>query len=43
MELIKIGWIPIHFWSKEAQKNTEQCVEEIINLIYEIEERDMLE
>ena len=26
-ELISMGWIPLHFWSKEVKKNLDGCVE----------------
>ena len=25
-ELLGMGWIPIHFWTKEIMKDTEECV-----------------
>lgn len=34
-ELIKLGWVPIHFWSNDALKNTNICVSEIEALIEE--------
>lgn len=35
--LIAIDWVPIHFWGKEIQKNTEKCVEAIEDLIFELQ------
>lgn len=32
-KLRELGWIPIHFWSKDAIKNTDACISDIINLI----------
>ncbi len=32
-KLIKIGWIPLHFWEKDVLKNTSNCLETILNLI----------
>lgn len=32
-ELRALGWTPIHFWSKEALKNTEECVSDILELL----------
>ena len=34
-ELRAMGWIPIHFWSKEVLKETEGCVSDILALIIE--------
>lgn len=34
-ELEALGWTPIHFWSRDALKNTERCLSEIIELIAE--------
>lgn len=33
MLLRKLGWIPIHFWSRDVEKNTEACVKEIEEVI----------
>ena len=34
-ELRSIGWIPIHFWSKEIKKRCIDCVEIVIDKINE--------
>ncbi|MBD5484953.1 MAG: very short patch repair endonuclease [Lachnospiraceae bacterium] len=34
-ELLCMGWTPIHFWSKEVMKNTEECVRVIAEQIFE--------
>ena len=31
-QLIEMGWLPIHFWSKEVNKNLNECVDKIILL-----------
>lgn len=36
-ELIYLGWIPIHFWSKEVLKETESCVSTIKDLAFEVQ------
>ena len=37
--LRKQGWIAIHFWSKDVEKNTDDCVREIEEVIaFQIEE-----
>ncbi len=35
-ELIKIGWIPVHFWSKDVKKDIDRCVRDIEQVIFEI-------
>ena len=32
-----MGWIPVHFWSKDALKDTDSCVSDILGLIIENE------
>lgn len=32
--LISNGWIPLHFWSNEVNKNLEACIEKIKNTAY---------
>ena len=27
------GWIPIHFWEKEVNRNVEHCVDKLIDLV----------
>lgn len=34
-ELQAMGWTPIHFWSKDVEKDSDKCVGEIIELIAE--------
>ena len=29
-------WIPVHFWSEEVIKNTDDCVKVITELIFDI-------
>ena len=31
--LRELGWIPIHFWSKDVEKNTLDCVKEIEEVV----------
>ncbi len=33
-ELSILGWTPIHFWSKEVQKNLDDCVQEIMDIVF---------
>jgi hypothetical protein len=32
-----MDWIPMHFWSKEALKDTDACVSDILGMIIESE------
>lgn len=32
-QLKELGWIPIHFWEKQVLKNTDACVDAILELI----------
>ena len=32
-QLKELGWIPIHFWEKQVLKNTDECVNTILELI----------
>lgn len=32
-QLKELGWIPIHFWEKQALKNTDECLNAILELI----------
>lgn len=31
-----LGWIPIHFWTKEVIKNTNDCVKAVSELAFDI-------
>ena len=33
IKLRSLGWIPIHFWSKEVLKDVDGCIREIENII----------
>lgn len=33
IQLKELGWIPIHFWEKQVLKNTDACVDAILELI----------
>ena len=35
-KLEKMGWVVIRFWGKDIKKNLENCVNEIMEIIYEI-------
>lgn len=35
-KLIALNWIPIHFWGQEIQKHTEECVQAVEDLIFEL-------
>ena len=35
-ELLKMEWIPVHFWSEEVIRNTNDCVNVITELIFDI-------
>ena len=35
-ELVRMGWIVIHFWSKEIEKDVEGCYYQIIEAINEL-------
>lgn len=34
-ELIELGWIPVHFWSKEVKKDLAGCVEKIKGIAFD--------
>lgn len=34
-ELRHRGWVPVRFWAKDALKNTDSCIEQILQLINE--------
>ena len=36
-KLIAMGWVPMHFWGQEIQKRTEECVEAVEDLIFELQ------
>ena len=31
--LYDAGWIPVHFWEKEVNRNVEHCVDKLIDLV----------
>lgn len=35
-KLIALNWIPIHFWGQEIKKHTEECVQAVEDLIFEL-------
>lgn len=35
-ELKSLGWIPMHFWSKDVLKDVEGCVRDVENIIIEM-------
>lgn len=35
-ELLNMEWRPVHFWSKEVIKNTDDCVKVIAELIFDL-------
>ena len=37
-ELRHRGWVPVRFWAKDALKNTDSCIEQILQLINETKE-----
>lgn len=37
-ELRAKGWTPIRFWAKDALKDTDACISDIISLIIEVQE-----
>lgn len=40
-ELSYLGWTPIHFWSKEVMKDTDSCVEEIKDMVFELQMQEV--
>lgn len=34
-ELLALGWVPVHFWTKEVLKETEECVQCIDEIIFD--------
>ena len=32
-----MDWVPIHFWGQEIQKHTDECVEAVEDLIFELQ------
>ena len=39
-QLRAMDWTPIHFWSKDALKDTDPCISDIISFIIENEHMD---
>ena len=37
LKLIAMDWVPIHFWGQEIQKHTDECVEAVEYLIFELQ------
>ena len=37
LKLIAMDWVPIHFWGQEIQKHTDECVEAVEDLIFELQ------
>lgn len=35
-KLIAMDWVPMHFWEQEIQKHTEECVQAVEDLIFEL-------
>ena len=35
-----MDWTPIHFWSKDALKDTDSCISDIVSFIIENENMD---
>lgn len=35
-ELLNLEWIPVHFWTEEVIKNTDDCVKRITELIFDM-------
>ena len=36
-KLIAMDWVPMHFWGQEIQKHTEECVQAVEDLIFELQ------
>ena len=36
MQIIELGWIPIHFWEKQVIKHTDDCVDSIMKIIVDM-------
>ena len=36
-KLIAMDWVPMHFWGHEIHKRTEECVEAVEDLIFELQ------
>lgn len=37
-QLKELGWIPIHFWEKQVLKNTDECLNAILELINTVDQ-----
>ncbi len=37
LKLIAMDWVPIHFWGQEIQKHTDECVDAVEDLIFELQ------
>lgn len=37
-QLKELGWIPIHFWEKQVLKNTDKCLNAILELINTVDQ-----
>ncbi len=35
--LISMDWVPMHFWGQEIQKHTDECVQAVEDLIFELQ------
>ncbi len=35
--LIAMDWVPMHFWEQEIQKHTDECVQAVEDLIFELQ------
>lgn len=35
--LIAMEWVPMHFWGQEIQKHTDECVQAVEDLIFELQ------
>ena len=34
-ELLALGWLPIHFWTKEIKRNPDLCIKSIEEIVFE--------
>lgn len=40
-ELVICGWTPVHFWTKEVQKDTKGCIKAIKEIIFDKQLQEM--
>lgn len=42
-ELLALGWVPVHFWTKEVTKNKNECIQCIQEIVFDMKLEAYLE